>query len=236
MKPLGVIFDLGDTILRVVSSDWRSGNERLLELADNRQGFTASMLEPISTELAAEVFAYREQFLLELRYEDFIRLLCETTGISLRVSYEVAVREVYKAALSFEPVAGVRDTLQKLASLGIRMGVLSNSSFSGELLRDELDRHNLTQFFTYVLSSADYGLRKPNPRLVSLAVKKLGLNPNETWFVGDRIEADIAGALRAGLHPVWYNPRGESLPAGYRCDQVGSWDEFLNVIERLPQR
>jgi hypothetical protein len=60
-KPLGVIFDFGDTILQAVSADWIAGTGKLLELAADDHGFTIATLQPISTQLALELFAFREQ-------------------------------------------------------------------------------------------------------------------------------------------------------------------------------
>jgi HAD superfamily hydrolase (TIGR01549 family) len=232
-RPSGIIFDLGDTLLRSVSTDWLAGTQRLLELADENAGFTADTLAPLSTELVTELFAFREQSHLELRYESFIKILCETHGIRLKVSYEEAVREMRRAALRFTPTEGASEAIKKLALSGIAMGVVSNSSFSGEILRDELDKFDLSRFFAFIISSADYGLRKPNPRIMTLAAKKLGLPAKDIWFVGDKIDIDVAGALQAELHPVWYNPQREPLPAGYSCDQVNSWEQFLKNIEGL---
>ena len=35
-------------------------------------------------------------------------------------------------------------------------------------------------------------------------------------MVGDSLEADVAGAMAAGLHGIWYNP------AGLECSQKGA--------------
>jgi 4-nitrophenyl phosphatase len=41
---------------------------------------------------------------------------------------------------------------------------------------------------------------KPEPLLYEMALKRLGLAPEETLAVGDRLETDIAGAHAAGMH------------------------------------
>ena len=40
---------------------------------------------------------------------------------------------------------------------------------------------------------------KPNPGMYDQAIRRLGLQPNETMMVGDRYDTDIAGALAMGL-------------------------------------
>ncbi len=41
---------------------------------------------------------------------------------------------------------------------------------------------------------------KPSPTLYEFALEKLGVQPEETLAVGDRLETDILGGQRAGLH------------------------------------
>lgn len=41
---------------------------------------------------------------------------------------------------------------------------------------------------------------KPGPRLYQMALRRLGLQPEETLAVGDRLETDILGAHAAGIH------------------------------------
>jgi putative hydrolase of the HAD superfamily len=51
--------------------------------------------------------------------------------------------------------------------------------------------------------SAEYAVRKPNALLFSTAAARLGLAPEEIWFVGDRLDTDIAGARSARMNPIW---------------------------------
>lgn len=41
---------------------------------------------------------------------------------------------------------------------------------------------------------------KPEPLLYQMALKRLGLTPENTLAIGDRLETDIAGAQAAGIH------------------------------------
>ncbi len=41
---------------------------------------------------------------------------------------------------------------------------------------------------------------KPEPILYQMALERLGLAPSETLAIGDRIETDIVGAQKAGIH------------------------------------
>jgi FMN phosphatase YigB (HAD superfamily) len=58
----------------------------------------------------------------------------------------------------------------------------------------------------YIITSEEAGCCKPDGRIFQLALKALGAGPHETYMVGDSVEADIKGALDAGLSAVLYSP------------------------------
>jgi FMN phosphatase YigB (HAD superfamily) len=83
-----------------------------------------------------------------------------------------------------------------------------------------------------VLSSTDCGLQKPHPLLFSLGVWPLGLSSSEGWFIGDRLDDEVLGALKAGWWAVWYN-RPHRQGGGVVSDaEVGSWEEFSALVQR----
>jgi putative hydrolase of the HAD superfamily len=53
-----------------------------------------------------------------------------------------------------------------------------------------------------VVSSAEVGLHKPDPRIFELACARLGLLPSECAHVGDHHYADVIGAEAVGMSPV----------------------------------
>ena len=68
---------------------------------------------------------------------------------------------------------------------------------------------------------------KPSPAFFSLALDSLGLAPAEVLMVGDDIEADIGGALAAGLAAVQvktgkYRPRDDGHPTISATGRIGS--------------
>jgi putative hydrolase of the HAD superfamily len=228
-----VIFDLGDTLLHTKATDWSAADRRLLELANDTGGMTAEDVKRLSDEIAAEVFGMREQSSLELHYGDFVKLLCETLGISLSVSYFEAACEMWRAAVTMAPVEGIVPALETLASRAVKMAVLSNSSFPGVVLGEELAKQDMGRFFSFVISSADYGVRKPHRRIVDLVVKKMALPREEVWFAGDKLEFDVAGAVNSGLCAVWYNPGHKPRTAGHECLEISHWHELAQMIGEL---
>jgi len=84
-----------------------------------------------------------------------------------------------------------------------RLGLLSNFTHAPAALRI-IDHMGLSPFFDVVLISGQIGYRKPHPSVFRRLVESLCVNGGETLYVGDDPEADINGALRAGLQPVWF--------------------------------
>lgn len=137
-----------------------------------------------------------------------------------------------------EAVPGVEHALATLHQR-YRLGLLTNAADSGEaLVRAALGRVGLEGHFDLVLTARELGCRKPDPACYRLAARVLGCRPAEVVMVGDDYDADVAGARRAGLRAVWYNPTGLVVPAGSEPpdEQVSSLEDLAPAIERLDKR
>jgi putative hydrolase of the HAD superfamily len=99
---------------------------------------------------------------------------------------------VYAAAMRFEPLLGVGESLQRLRALGLELAVVANWDLS---LRSMLEHVGLAEFFTVIVHAA----RKPAPDGFLTALEALGVNSNRTLHIGDD-EVDSEGAAAAGLH------------------------------------
>ena len=60
----------------------------------------------------------------------------------------------------------------------------------------------------------------------------VNLAASSVWYVGDRIETDIAGAKQSGLTSVWYNRRGAVDPAIAPDLEVSDWSQFLALLQK----
>lgn len=207
-RPEAVLFDLGDTLMRIEYWNPRAGTERLLELARNPRGVSADVVQERIRALHADLVARRESAWLELSPFTAQRLVYEAYGMTFELSLEALEREFYGAARRFRPEPGALELLTWLHQQGFYLGVVSNSQSSSRELAHELDAHGLLEPLKFVVSSADYTVRKPHPALFELAAGKLGILPQDVWYVGDMPDRDVAGARAAGMKAIWYNARG----------------------------
>jgi FMN phosphatase YigB (HAD superfamily) len=102
-----------------------------------------------------------------------------------------------------------------LADLGrrYRLAVVSNFDYSPTAHGILQDAGVAGLFETIVVSDA-VGWRKPGPRIFREALDRLGIEPAQALFVGDRPDIDVLGARRMGMPAAWINPAGTPLPDG----------------------
>ena len=108
------------------------------------------------------------------------------------------------------------------------MAVVSNTSFGEPVIRYELEKHGLTEHLAFIVVSSDYAVRKPNVLLFDTAAARLGIRPADIWFMGDRLDTDVAGAKAAGMTAIWFNPNG-------RPESSQHADLTVTDLERLRQ-
>jgi|GEM_PF-1219402 HAD superfamily hydrolase (TIGR01549 family) len=136
-------------------------------------------------------------------------------------------QEQYSARLA--PAA--LELLKLLRGRGFKLGLCSNWESPIKPLLDKLGLS--PSLFDAITISAEIGARKPHLAMFHDICNKLQARPSQVMFVGDNWQSDIAGALRAGLFPVWLTharptkrlthlvPEFDSLAAFSAC--AASW-------------
>jgi putative hydrolase of the HAD superfamily len=232
-RPLGVLFDFGDTVINIESFDAVAGYKRILGFAENDSGLTVEDIQHIGEEMHKEVGRIINETMIEFGWQRFDRLVFECLGITSKISYAELEKEFWDAATQSVPADGIFEVLDILEKHEIKTGIISNTGYTGAVLEEELVKHDLAHRFSFLIASADYGFRKPHRRIFEVAVRKMNLKPGDIWFVGDKLEYDVKGAIDYGLYPVWYNPRNEPGRADYEYLEVRDWYEFRDKIESL---
>lgn len=114
-------------------------------------------------------------------------------------------------SLRFEAAPGAREALRELKALGMRLLVLSNWDVS---LEQALQRTRLRHELDGVITSAGFGIAKPDPAIFRHALELAGAQPKEAIHVGDSPREDVEGALGAGIQPVLLGAAGShGVPA-----------------------
>jgi putative hydrolase of the HAD superfamily len=115
------------------------------------------------------------------------------------------------------------EALRTMATLGIRLGIVSNSDGTVER---QLLRHRICQVgpgagteVLAIIDSGVVGVAKPDPAVFASAVAAVGRPVGEIAFVGDSVRYDVRGAEAAGLVPIHFDPHGLCQSA-HRHDHV----------------
>jgi putative hydrolase of the HAD superfamily len=66
----------------------------------------------------------------------------------------------------------------------------------------EIRALSLDGYFDPIIISAEYGFRKPDPRLIRKALQSMALTPEEVLCVGNDMYRDIYGANRLGIKTI----------------------------------
>src|SRR5687767_3625138 len=67
----------------------------------------------------------------------------------------------------------------------------------------KLRRTGLDRYLADWVISEEVGVRKPNPRIFTIAAERARMRLSRAWVVGDSPEADIGGASAVGVPSVW---------------------------------
>lgn len=232
-KPKAVLFDFGDTILKVKQFDLVNGYIQTLQSCSQNGLKNKEFATRIVTDVEAFLTPFKKDAVLQYRTECIQNLIFELLRLKPICSSSDFELKLWKSSTRFTPEDGIEPVLSLLKSENIKLGVISNSSFSGRVIEWELERHNLLHYFSFVISSADYGVRKPHPYLFKIGVNRLEVNKTHIWFIGDKKEYDVQGALNSDLHPIWYNRQSGKDSSDPGCAEVHSWQEFINLYESI---
>lgn len=210
-----VLFDLGDTLwhfpkLPPLDVLVAQGTERSKELL-RRWGFNPDgQLETLArdayyTAQSAEMEAYRSH----LKSPDPAVVLREVAAQRGAELTPEQAQELWEACtpsgqvLSRTPYEDAVDTLRWVREQGYRLGVITNTLFGGQPLRNEFVEEGFDRHVEVLIASCDVGYMKPHPQIFRLALDALGVSPEETVMVGDSLYADVGGAKPLGMTAVW---------------------------------
>jgi putative hydrolase of the HAD superfamily len=130
---------------------------------------------------------------------------CHAAGFNLEGELHQTAVAAYCAPIAAAAVVapGAAALLAWLRAHGVRIGLISNTIWPGDVHRLDLERYELLPYFDTMIFSSETTLWKPDPRIFALALERLGAKAERAAFVGDRLLEDVQGAQRAGLRAVF---------------------------------
>lgn len=83
------------------------------------------------------------------------------------------------------------------------VGIITNGPT--EVQRAKIDLLGVAELVDFILVSEEFGAAKPDASIFEDALNRTGVAAEETVFVGDSPEHDMAGAYSAGIPTIWVN-------------------------------
>ena len=218
-KPKMILFDYAHTLAWEPDADFLHGEKAVFRhVKENPRGLTPEEASRLGTELFLSARDCRHSG-WELHEHQYLRLKYDLLGLTFDLPLNELEKLLWTETCPGQPMPGVQDMLAELRAQGIRTGVISNLGWTGEALTDRLQRLFPEHAFEFVIASSDYGVRKPNPLIFRAALSRADLPPEDVWFCGDQIDADVFGAQVAGIFPVWYEDA--TIPNGFARKNAG---------------
>ena len=133
-------------------------------------------------------------------------------------------RRAMLGSLEFRPYPDVLPALGELRERDLTVVIASNWDCS---LPEWLGPAGITELVDGVVTSAEVGAPKPNPRVFERALAVAGVEPGEALHVGDKVDNDVEGARAAGVRGILVQREGEP-PEG--VESISSLSELPALL------
>ncbi|UCG95015.1 MAG: TIGR02253 family HAD-type hydrolase [archaeon] len=219
-----VLFDLDNTLIDFIKMKRICSEEAVSAMTD------AGL--PLSKEKGVKILyeLYREYGIENQKiFQEFLNKVSGKIDKRILAEGISAYRKVKAGFL--KPYPHVVSTLIKLKEKGLKLGIVSDAPELQGWIR--LADMRIIYFFDTVVTLGETGKKKPSKKPFQIALKKLGLKPEEILFVGEDPERDIKGAKALGmktalaLYGLGYRKRPVKIKADYEIRDVA---EILKIV------
>lgn len=161
----------------------------------------------------------------KLKVERYRQLLAHLGRTELSAE---AIAAAYEAKLGCHAdlLPGAEDFIRALHGK-IKIALVSNGV--SVIQRGRLSRCPLTPLFDAIVISEEVGAAKPDPKLIEVALEKLGCtDKKQAVMMGDSLTADIAAANNAGVDSIFFSLKGK--PGDAATYTVFTHEEALKIL------
>jgi len=163
----------------------------------------------------------------ELRRRRFGEALAQL-GATVSEDRSLEMNEFFLQALPSKQhlIPGGKEILDYL-SPNYALHIISNGFHEVQLRK--MKSSGIHDYFREIVTNEVANARKPEKAIFDFALNAAGAATDNSIMIGDNIEADVNGALNAGLACVYFNP--DSNPSPYESHlEVKSLDELREIL------
>ncbi|MGB5435415.1 MAG: YjjG family noncanonical pyrimidine nucleotidase [Maribacter sp.] len=97
-----------------------------------------------------------------------------------------------------------------------------------EVQERKLMNAKIRDYFDQIVNSEMAGVKKPNPLIFELALRRANTTSDSAIMIGDSLEADILGAKAVGFHAIHFNAHNE--PDHEFCHMIHDLSEIKSFL------
>ena len=123
------------------------------------------------------------EFILKYSVQDLLVRVAEDRNLDVGVLNQVRAQSLAEKNVQVVLMPGARDVLTWAAEHGIQQFVYTHKGDNAFTILKDL---GLQSYFTEILTSQSGFARKPSPEAATYLLDKYQLNPEKTYYIGDR--------------------------------------------------
>jgi HAD superfamily hydrolase (TIGR01662 family) len=240
MQIRNVLFDFGDTLVR--ASSQYSLDTCLLHLLESLRcnDISVSLDDCRRAYEATYERILARNYVREVPYTVVVSRTLALCGYSLKPTN----RAIVQAAQAFMECWIQSRTMERSVPLILRrlrksytLGIVSNLAYSPAVSRT-LERFGVAELFDAIIVSADVGWRKPSLRIFRKALQTMRISALETVYVGDELDHDVEGAMKAGMYTILLKRPSTNMAASNVNPDVVvyEWKELPKAVKAIGKR
>ena len=137
-------------------------------------------------------------FILKYSVQDLLVQVAEERGLDADMLNQVRAQSLAEKNAQVVLMPGAREILAWADQQGIQQFVYTHKGDNALTILRDL---GLDVYFTEILTSQSGFARKPSPEAAIYLLDKYGLNPQQTYYIGDRT-LDIEFAQNSGIQSI----------------------------------
>ena len=138
------------------------------------------------------------EFILKFSVQDLLVQVAEERKLDVEVLNQVRAQSLAEKNVQVVLMPGAREVLSWADQVGIRNFVYTHKGDNAFTILRDL---GLESYFTEILTSQSGFARKPNPEAATYLLDKYQLDPEKTYYIGDRT-LDVEFAQNSGIQSI----------------------------------
>ena len=138
------------------------------------------------------------EFILKYSVQDLLVQVAEERKLNVEILNQVRAQSLAEKNAQVVLMPGAREVLAWADQVGIQQFVYTHKGDNAFAILRDL---GLESYFTEILTSQSGFARKPNPEAATYLLDKYQLNPEKTYYIGDRT-LDVEFSQNSGIQSI----------------------------------